>query len=168
MFTRLSHDLREWRRERLRAELDEGGRETTLESFLESFVASFFEEFGEEERRGRLQNLFHRETENLHLPAAFFREEVVRPVFEICIPALQRLAAPIDARSAELCVELLIGQLLQLRRLRDGRLDPALESAATDRELQRGVVLFAAAGIRAFAAASANGGAPVTKTFSLE
>lgn len=167
-FSRLLSDLRAWRDQRLRQDLEATGGDASLESFLESFAVAFFEPLESAERRRRLDAWIDWEIRNQHLPPPVFLRELVQPIRELGLEALRRFAPPMDPDTAALCLMSLMGQLMHARRVRSLSEGPhPLPGFDVDLKTHiRQIVRYAAAGIRACAQTRRDSGEPIRETNS--
>jgi hypothetical protein len=121
---------------------------------VRSFVIAFLEEFESEERRSRLEAFVDAETRNQHLPPETTFRELMQPIQQLALQILRQAGPRMDAKTADFCVESLMGLLMHARKVRAlaPRIEiPAFYRGASQEELVNHIVSFAAGGIRACA-----------------
>ena len=151
-FVRLARELRTWRERRLRADLQAAGQGASLERLVRSFVIAFLEEFESEERRSRLEAFVDAEIRNQHLPPETTFRELMQPIQQLALQILRQAGPRMDAKTADFCVESLMGLLMHARKVRTlaPRIEvPAFYCGASKAELVNHIVSFAVGGIRA-------------------
>jgi AcrR family transcriptional regulator len=151
VFARRLGGLREQRLESIRRTLDAAGQAATLELLLRQYGAAFLEPLVGEGGGPLLMRLISRELIEPHLPDEMFAREVIEPVHEAFAGALMRLCPGLTAASARRCSHSVVGLLVNV--LHVGRCLGDSGPACRLPAMIEHVVLFAAAGIRAAAAA---------------
>ena len=110
-FRRLLARLRDRRIASVAGALETAGGEATLELFLEAFAEAFLEPLREEGHGRRLMSFLDREMRDPHLPREVFLAEFIAPIMAFSSEALQRVAGPMPAVTARMCLMSLVGQL---------------------------------------------------------
>lgn len=153
-FVRLARELRAWRERRLRSDFHRAGSAASLEILLRSFVIAFLEEFESEKRRRRLDSFVEAEIRNQHVPPETFFRELIQPIQRLALEMLQQAGPGMDSKTADFCVESLMGLLIHARKVRGLAPPveiPAFYHGASDSDLVEHIVSFVAGGIRASA-----------------
>ncbi|MAE62613.1 MAG: hypothetical protein CMJ49_14795 [Planctomycetaceae bacterium] len=122
VFDRLLAQLREQRIAKIAGAMREG--DPTLESLLRAFATAFLEPLidGADGMR-RVVQLMSREMVAPHLPAEVFIKELADPVLRAMLEAMGRVRSGASEGAARLCVLSMVGQLVQLVRMRQMLMD---------------------------------------------
>jgi AcrR family transcriptional regulator len=152
MFEGLLGALRARRDRDLQSALGRLGADADLESFLRGFATAFLEPHLDESAGGRrLMQLFSRELLDPHLPPNTLRRELVRPVREGLVRAIDSIGIDVSGRAGRRCIESLLGQLMHVVRMRQA---PHVTGPTGREDFElRGMIdhiaRFSAAGLRA-------------------
>ena len=131
--------------------IDGLGPGADLETVLRSIATAYVEPLLQEQTGARVVELIWREFVERHLPAEVFLEEAVEPTQQAFAAELRRVCPALDAKTARLCVQSLLGQVtyaLRMRRL----LESVPQRRVSQQSLQRlidHIARFSAGGIRA-------------------
>lgn len=154
VFRRRLGALREQRLASIRRGRGAHQRPASIESLLRSFAAAFIEPLLDKDGGERVTQLMLREVVNPRLPSDLFLDEMVRPIQHELHQALTTVCPGLDRKAAMLCVQSIVGQLLQIalarRLVREGEHQAAVMSDMGP--LLEHFVRFSAGGLRACAA----------------
>jgi AcrR family transcriptional regulator len=153
VFRRGLSALRARRIASIRRAMEDAGDGATLEGLLEAFTSAFLEPAVAPAGGGRFAELIAREWMDPHLPRDVFRKELVGPVREALTDAILATCPGLDRSKANLCVQSIVAQLVQViqhRRL-FGTLGEWSRNSLRLEEVAEHIVRFSAAGTRASA-----------------
>jgi TetR/AcrR family transcriptional regulator, regulator of cefoperazone and chloramphenicol sensitivity len=138
------------------AKVMSAGRRARLEDLLRSYATAFLEPLVGGTTYCRFINLMAREMIDPHLPRQMFLEEMVVPVMTALREALMTICPYLNERSAGLIILSVVGQLIHTICAKEMFEQSGHPQAPTLdlEELVDHVVLFSAAGIRAYAGES--------------
>ena len=148
VFRRRLAEMREERIASIHRAQAEGSGPRALEAVLRSFAAAFLGPLVDVERGWVRVDLWSREMLDPQLPREFFAAEVIGPVQETLASAMRRAVPGLSEGAARLCVQSVIGQLVQVA-VRARREQPARDGAAALSRVVEHLVQFSAAGVRA-------------------
>lgn len=149
VFDRMLGQLRQWRVERIRAAMDQP--QPTLESLLHAFATAFLEPLIDHADGMRRMQLLSREMVAPHLPPEVFIRELAEPVMQAMLDALRRICPHAPDEPARLCVLSMVGQLVQVIRIRQMLMDVEQTTVPVSDipSLVKHIVRFSAGGFRA-------------------
>jgi AcrR family transcriptional regulator len=110
VFQRRFAALREQRISSIESAMVDG--EATLELLVETFNTAFLEPLVAESHGPMLMELFSREMMSPHLPREVFAKEMIRPVQDALLRALQTVCPELEEETARLCILSLVAQLV--------------------------------------------------------
>jgi AcrR family transcriptional regulator len=112
VFQRRFAALREQRISSIENAMVAAGDEATLELLVETFTTAFLEPLVTESHGPMLMELFSREMMSPHLPQQVFAKEMIRPVQDALLRALQTVCPGLAEEAARLCILSLVAQLV--------------------------------------------------------
>lgn len=151
IFKDILSDLRDQRILAVRKVLDKAEGQD-LEKVLYAFAHAFLDPLMKLEQGHLMVQLFMREMANPHLPPRLFVEQMVEPMQEMMVEALQRTCHGIEPSQAILSLHSLVAQLIhvvQTRRLFK-EVDRSRMPPLNLDQIVEHIVLFTAAGIRQY------------------
>jgi AcrR family transcriptional regulator len=152
-FRRLLREVQARRMTMIRRDMDEAGEDASLEHFVESFAKAFVDPLLAEGRGRRLMAFFDMEMHARRLPRDLFMDEFIRPMMEVTMAVLSRLAPGLGVHVGRMCMMSMVGQLVHVLKAQPMISDDGaggLVPGSLEDHVQH-VVRFSVGGIRACA-----------------
>ena len=152
VFKEILSSLREQRISAVSQVLDEAVIGKDIERVLRAFADSFLKPLMDQERGQVMIRLFNREMSDPQLPPSMFIQEMVEPIQQMMVRAMQSIYPGMAADAATMCLHSLVAQLIHLVQTRQffaeaGRVNTVM--ADLDRLVEH-IVQFSAAGVRMY------------------